>query len=322
MKYLRLSLMAVIVLLLPNRMNAQTTLKDATDAYNQAVQTLQTNKEAAIQQFEKAIQLCQAVGPDADSLLLSITPNLPSLYYDVAYDAYKAKKLDEALIKFQKTIEVADKYGDDRTKKKAEAVEPQLYYAIGVNFYKADNTDKALENLQNAVKINPQFTRAWLVIGLIYRKKEDVNNMMAAMDKTIEAGKAENDLKSVEQATKVTRDFLVILANKEKNKDNLDGAIEYLNKAIAYDANFSDSYYLMAAIYNKQSKWQDAVTAGKKALDLAPQEGRAKIQYELGVAYVGLNQTSDACAAFKEAAKDKNFEASAKFYIEQKLKCQ
>ncbi|MGB9746494.1 MAG: tetratricopeptide repeat protein [Bacteroidales bacterium] len=298
------------------------TLKEAYDEYNAAIALLETDKAAAIQQFEKAVSLCEAIGPEADSLKMGIVGNLPSLYYDLAYDSYKNKKMEEALARFQKTVEVAKKYGDEKTQKKAEDVEPQLYYAIGTQFYKDNNFDKALENLNEAVKLDPAFARAWLVIGLIYRKKEDINQVTGAMDKAIESAKADNDVKTADQAKKVARDFLLIKANQENKKQNYSQALDYLNKALEYDDQFSDIYYLFAVIYNKQSKWQDAVNAGEKGLKTAAPADAGKIQFELGTAYMGLNQNEKACSAFREALKDKNCEASAKYYIEQKLKCQ
>lgn len=297
-------------------------LKEAYDEYNAAIALLEIDKAMAIQQFEKAIALCEAIGPEADSLKMGIVANLPALYYDLAYDSYKNQKMEEALTRFQKTVEVAKKYGDERTQKKAENVEPQLYYAIGSQFYKENNFDKALENLNEAVKLDPKFARAWLVIGLIYRKKEDINQLTGAMDKAIEASKADNDQKTAGQAEKVARDFLLIKANQENKKKNYSQALDYLNKALKYDDQFSDIYYLFAVIYNKQSKWQDAVNAGEKGLKIAAPADAGKIQFELGIAYMGLNQNERACSAFRESMKDKNFEASAKYYIEQKLKCQ
>jgi tetratricopeptide (TPR) repeat protein len=320
MKQLKMFVVAVMILL-PPALQAQT-LKDATDAYNSAVQLIATDKSAAIVQFEKCLELCTAVGAEADTLKQSVSNGLPGMYYDVAMDSYKAKKIDEALAGFQKAAEVATKYGDEKIKQKALSTEPKLYFAIGNLAFNANDLDKALTNFKKATELDAQYTKAWLALGLVYRKKEDPTNLMAVMDKAIEAGMSENDQKSVDQATKVTRDYLMILSEKSKAKEDYTKALDYLKKAIGYDPKYSDAFYFTAVIYNKQSKWQDAVNAGKKALEnLASGTDGAKIHYELGTAYMNLNDTENACAEFKLALPNKNYEQSAKYYIEQKLKC-
>jgi tetratricopeptide (TPR) repeat protein len=320
MKHLKMFIVAILVLL-PAFLQAQT-MKEATEAYNSAVQLMSTDKVAAITQFEKCLELCATVGAEADSLKLSVTGGLPGVYFDVAMDAYKAKKTEEALAGFQKTAEVAEKYGDDKTRQKALSTEPKLYFAIGYAAYNASDFEKALTNLKKAVELDAQYTKAWFALGMVYRKKDDPANMMNAMDKAIEAGLAENDQKTVDQATKATRDYMMILADKAKGKEDYAKALDYLKKSLGYDPKYPDAHYFMAVIYNKQSKWQEAVNAGKKALEnLAEGTDGAKIQYELGTAYMNLNDTGNACSAFKAAMTSKNYEQSAKYYIEQKLKC-
>ena len=86
----------------------------------------------------------------------------------------------------------------------------------------------------------------------------------------------------------------------------------------------TDIYYQLAVIYNKQSKWDAAIEAGNKALELFGDAGTtkdARIYYELGNSYYGKSDNIAACDAYKKAAKG-DYEALAKYQIEQVLKCQ
>lgn len=319
MKHLKL-FVAGAFSLLALAVQAQT-MKDATDAYNSAVQLMATDRGAAIAEFEKCLDLCNTVGTEADSLKITVEAGLPGVCYDKAVELFNNKKYDEALAAFQKTEDVSKKYNNQATLDKINSNLTKLYFAIGYQAYTGGDLEKAITNLKKSTELDPENTKSWLVLGFVYRKKEDATNMTAAMDKAIAAGTADNDQKTVDQAKKVTSDFLLSLADKLRNKGDLDNSLSYLKKVLSYDANYSNAYYLQAVIFNKQSKWQEAVTAAKKAMETNGTADNAKSQYELGVAYMNLNDTGNACAAFKAAMVNKNYEQGCKYFIEQKLKC-
>jgi tetratricopeptide (TPR) repeat protein len=85
---------------------------------------------------------------------------------------------------------------------------------------------------------------------------------------------------------------------------------------------FPETHFLLATIYNEQSRYQDAVNSAQRAIDLfnGTKDETAKIYFELGKAYEGLGDITRACAAYNDAAYG-NYEASAKYQMEHVLKC-
>jgi hypothetical protein len=75
----------------------------------------------------------------------------------------------------------------------------------------------------------------------------------------------------------------------------------------------------MAIAYNGESKWDDAITAANKALELETAD-KSDIHFELGKSYEGKGDGAAACQSYKSVTGGANVSA-AKYQIEQVLKC-
>ena len=96
-------------------------------------------------------------------------------------------------------------------------------------------------------------------------------------------------------------------------------AIENLNASLEYNNAEPKAYYYLALAYNGTSKWDDAITAGNKALELTT-EDKSDIYFQLGLSYEKKGDATAACENFKKVTTGNNV-AAAKFEIEQTLKC-
>jgi tetratricopeptide (TPR) repeat protein len=298
-------------------------LKDAIDTYNTALELASTNIEAAIEHMEKSREIATRLGEEGEEVKEQAEIQIPGMYYDKAMGHYRERNIEQAIEGFEKAVRVSEEFHDANSKRRSENVLHQLY-AIQANAeFRENNNDEALELFDKALKINPQHARSHLGKGLVYRRLEDAESFRKSMDQAIETGLASGDEQTAQTAETTARDFFLVRAVRAKGEENYDLALEFLNSSLAYDQNLPETHFLLAATYNEQSRYQNAVNSAKKAIDLSngAREETAKMYFELARGYEGLGNTSEACSAYSQAAFG-NYEASAKYQMEHVLKCQ
>ena len=164
-KYKQLFLIIVSTFILVPFSGISLTKNDAISAYNEGAQLIKSDPGGAIEAFNKCIKLCDAVGDEAEETRVLAETQLPGLHYKIAMESYKQKKIEEAIEKFQKTGEVAEKYNNSNILAKVNNIVPQLYMVLGNSLMK-QNPQEALENLDKAIELNPNLAKAYLSKGL------------------------------------------------------------------------------------------------------------------------------------------------------------
>jgi tetratricopeptide (TPR) repeat protein len=318
MKSFKSTIFIFIIGMLPLLAPAQT-LKDASDAYNEAAMLFSTDKESSVQLLEKALKICNSFGPEGDTIRQKIVGFLPGLYYELANVVYKDKKYEEAIPKIKKAAEVADLYKDELYQQRCTRLMANTYFYLGSNALKNNLPDTAVEYYQASIKLDPKAYK-WFNISQIYLKKGNEEKMEDAMDKTLELAKTENDTASINKTNKLGRQYFYAQASAIQNKDG-SKAIIYLDKAVRYDPKYADAYYMKFLIAYKLKRWQDAADAANLAIanETDPNE-LPKIYFKLGWTYVYLKKAPEACAAFKESAKSKDYVNEAKINMKN-LQC-
>ena len=205
---MKIKIIALFLFLLPFVLNGQT-INDAKDAYNKGAKTFSTDKDSTLIYWEQSLSICKTLGTSGDSLRMKIEIFIPSLYYELASTSYKEKKYDEALTKEQKALQVAETYKDEKNKQRVTKLITSINIAIGVDYYKKSDLDNAVKYWEVAVNIDPKLEKVWYNIALAYLKKGDAEKMGAAMDKTFELAKADNDSVTIKNATKQCKDFTI-----------------------------------------------------------------------------------------------------------------
>lgn len=297
------------------------TKNDAVTAYNDGAQLIKSDPQGAMEAFNKCIELCNAVGAEADETKVLAETRLPSLQYKIAMESYKEKKLTEAIEKFEKAGEMAGKYKNDQILAKTKKVIPQLYMVVGNSLMKQD-PQKALENLDKALQLDPNMAKAYLSKGLIYKGLGDEANMEEALSKTIETGYAHNDIKTAKKAEQVMETFYFNKAVKAVQTGNTDEAQTGFNKTVELGTKNPTVYYQLGKIHNSKKEYDLAVKSLKRALEFEKggSEEKAGIYFEMGNAYLGAGDSTKACNSYKKALFG-NYVESAKYQIEQVLKC-
>jgi tetratricopeptide (TPR) repeat protein len=322
-KFLRKLLLITGMSLVISLQSHGQTVNDAIEAYNTGIDLIESDIRAAIESLERSHEIASGLGAEGEDVKEQAEKQIPGLYYEMGLNQYRERNIDMAVEGIEEAIEVSEKYGDDATRTRSENLLHQLYAIQANAAFRENNNEKALDLYDKALVINPQHARSHLGKGLVYRRMDDAESFRESMDNAIEAGLMTNEVQIAQTAETTARDFFLVRAVKAKGEQNYSQAIEFINISLTYDQNFSESHFLLAGVYNEQSRYQDAVKSAQKALDLmnGSRDEAAKVHFEMGKAYAGLGNTSQACTAFKNAAHGQYAE-SANYQIEHVLKCQ
>jgi len=307
---MKMKIIALLMFLLPFVMNGQT-ITDAKDAYNKGAKVYTTDKDSALIYFEQSLGICKTVGTEGDSLRMKIETYLPGIYYDIANAAYKEKKFDEALAKGEKASQIAEQYKDERNKQKVSKLLVAANFAQANNYFRSNDLENATKYYEITVKLDPKLSKAWYNMAQAYMKKGDAEKMSIAMDKTFELAKAENDTATIGRATKQCRDFYYKQGLAAFGKNENGNALSNFNKSLGYDAKFTDAMYIIANIYNKQTKSKEALEVCNTALKYET-SATTRFYFQMGYAYVALKQNGEACSVFKKVVDSKDKDLAPK----------
>jgi tetratricopeptide (TPR) repeat protein len=312
----------VIFLMLLTATSFAQTKNDAIAAYNEGVKLLTTDPAGALAEFERCIEVCTSLGEEGEETKALAEIQIPKLHYSLARESMKAKNYVAAIEKFNKAIETADMYNDEKVKSSSLKLIPQLHYILANSYSKGQDFENAHANYDKAIEYDPNYTKAILGKGLVYRTQGDVENMKVTLDKVIEIGLNTNDPKSVETAEKVLQNTYFNAAVRALSEQKTEEAEEALKLTIDYGNESVEAYYQLGKIFNTKKQFNEAVAKINKALELETggEEAKAKLYYELATSYVGLGDTTAACDAYKNASFGAYAE-NAKYQIEHVLKC-
>ena len=288
------------------------TKNDAAIAFNAAAQLASTDIPGAIKAMTDVISMCDKVGADANDLKEKAQKSIPAWHYQMANNFLKEKKIDEAQLSLEKSLELAILYKDTDAKDRASQQLSKVYVSKGYSSLKIEKSDEAISYFDKAIALEPTYAKAYFGKGQACKKKSDFDKMKEAMDLAISNGNATGDTNSVHNAKSMMRDNLVTRASKSVQKGANEQAIALANSALTYEEQNKDAFYLLAVAYNKTSKWDNAIEAANKglALEAGPREKKALYYFELGNAQKGKGETSAACASFKNAAFGVNAKAA------------
>ena len=297
------------------------TKDEAVNAYNRAVTLVSSDPQQAVNAMREAAEIASKAD-DADTIQQMAEQQIPVLQYNYATALYKDKKIDEAIEGYIQAHDFAVQYNDNSTAEKTNELLPKLYLSKGINEYKAGQFEEAVKSYTQAIELDSSVARAWLNMGLAYKKLDKAPEMKQAMDKAIEVGTSTNDEKTVEAARKTMGDDLLMSANSSFKSNNLQATANKLEEAISYNDNNPEIFYLYAVTLNKLSKFDEALAQTQKGLSVEQDdaEKKARFYFEMGNAQMGKGDNTAACDSYKKAAVGKLAE-SANYQIKTVLKC-
>lgn len=275
------------------------TRAEVIDLYNDGVKSVQTNIDSAILKFEQVIQMSEKVGETANDMKQKATQSIPGMYLKSAANKLTAKEPAAAVVKRAKQAQAsAELYGNAQVKESAGKILLQSYNRMATEFASKKNYDNALATFDSVLAINPEYLPAIYNKGLIYRS---LNNS-AAFEETIDMYLSKAEEKDKTKASTMALEYFRAAGSKANQGNNIDEALNLLNKAAKYGDD-KDLFYYYADVYNKQGNHDKALELAGKGLQMetGSPEAKAKFHFQIGLAQVGKGQTAQACASFKNA---------------------
>ncbi|NOX86154.1 MAG: tetratricopeptide repeat protein [Chlorobi bacterium] len=297
------------------------TVEDAGLKYNEANTAFQNKQYAnAITLYKDALSMAEAAGPDADQLKGNIQTQLVNAFYKNGIALYKQKKYDESVKSLREGQSLAKSVGNNSMASKIEGIIPKIYSSKGLSLVKQKKLDDALAAFQEARTVNPKCVISFYGESIAYKDMGDMEKMKASVEKAIEYGSENPKMKKyADKAKTVAAKALLSEATKELQKEHSATAVKYFNDSFKYKPGDAEAYFYLAIAYNKLKKYDDAITAANKAIEMK-QNDKSDIYFQLGLAYEGKGNTAKACSSFKKVTSGDNVEA-AKYEMTQKLKC-
>lgn len=332
MKFINKSLLVLFVGLLTSAAYAQSTYEDAVNLYNAGDEQARAKEyDKAIESYKQAAVIGEELGtPQGTDIKTRSEQQIPKVQINKAgsmFNAFRSSKqipdLDKAIAEFEKTVEIAEEYGDDRVMQTAQGYVPQLYYQKGTMLFKREMYKEADNALNSSIQANANYAQPYYTKGLVAKKlSEDINDALRWFDQAIAVADKTNKGQISRQARNAAHDELLFRGAKLIESKNYSDAIDLLKLATEYDAESADVYYRIAEAYNKQSKYDLAISNAKTALthENGGKTDKAKIYFEMGFAYQMKGNKAEACSAYTDASFG-SFKAPAEHSMEFELKC-
>ena len=273
-------------------------------AYNEGASVAQTDPQAAIKAFENVVNLSKQVGDSAADLRQKAVKVLPSLYYNVASDAFTAKKpAAEVIGAAKKAVAAAEKYENPTTKQNSNLLLIKAYNGLAGEYFSKDDYKNALASFDSVLMINPDYSSTIYNKALIYMKQANSDDFEKTIDLYISKMKPGTDDAKIKQASTLALGYFRASGAKADQANKLDESLVSLTKAAKYGEDKDLNYYF-AEVYNKQNAFDKGLEYAQKGLALEPgaPEAKAKFYFQLALAQEGKGQTAEACESFKNAS--------------------
>ena len=289
-------------------------LEKATEIYNNAAAAIENNKAEAITLFEQALGMAETLGDEGAEIVAQCKGILPKLYISLGKDLVNEKNLDEAIAKFQKAVEVGEKFGDTDVAAEAKGLIPQILMADANGMLNEKNFEGAVAGYQKVIDADPANGQAHLRKGQALAQLGKADDAIKSFELAAENGQEEQAAKQLSNA------YVKKAAACQKAKD-MKGALENAQKSTQYADNANAQKIIgMSAMQLKQNKVAAEAFEAYLAMNPNAITKEAGIVYNLGTALVALGENDKACGYFQKIAQDAKYGEGARYQITQ-LKC-
>lgn len=304
---------------------------EAVTLYNQAQELAGAGElEDAIATYRDALEIAE--NNELPDISERIRSNIARVYYTRASRAFQQfqqqkniEAVNQAIEYFEDAQEAGQEFNDEQVVQQTSRALPQLHYLKSTIQFRNENYDAAMASLDTAIELNPNYPTAHYQRAIVYKKQNPNDNEQTFeyYDRAIELAEQLGDNRTLNNARTGAAEELIYRANNLKENDNYSRAIELLNRVSQYDSDNADAHYRLAEVHNLEGNYNEAIQYANQALEYETGgvTERAKIYYELGTAYKGLDQSGNACSAF-ENANYGEFSDPASHELEFVLECE
>ena len=280
-------------------------MAQATENYNNGAMELQRgNKEAALGYFQTALTMAEALGDEGVDIVTNCKNTIPALMASIGKDLVKAENFDAAIEQFNKTIEVAESYGNTEVVEEAKTLIPQVLMSKAGDLLNAKDFAAASAAYQQVLDANPENGMAALRLGMA----------LAAQGKTAEAEAAYVQAAANGQeanANKQLSNMYVKLAQAALKGKKFQEVVDFAAKSNQYLEN-ANAYRFAASASQQLGKNADCIANYEKYLELSPNAKDANgVKFTIAALYQQAGNNAKAKEYYQAVVSDPQFGASA-----------
>ncbi|MBQ7771162.1 MAG: tetratricopeptide repeat protein [Bacteroidales bacterium] len=280
-------------------------IAQATENYNNGAMELNMgNKDAALNYFQTALTMAEALGEEGAEVATNCKNTIPVLMTSIAKDLIKAENFDGALEQLNKTIKTAEGFGAADVVADAKALIPQVLMSKAGNMLNAKNFAGAAEVYQQVVAADTTNGMAALRLGMA----------LGALGKGADAEKAyllaarHGQEKS---ALKQLSNTYVKQAAALLKAKNYQGAVDAALKSNEYLEN-ATAMKVAGTAASQLKKNEDAISYLEKYLQLSPNaKDAAQMNYTIAALAQTMGNKEKAKAFYQKIVTDPKFGPTA-----------
>lgn len=188
----KIILMFAAVVMAAGVMSAQD-INQATESYNNGAMELQMgNNEAAIENFQAALTMGEALGDEGADLVANCKKAIASATLSMAKDLYNAKDFEGAAAAFVKAKEVAEGYGETEIAEEAAELVNQAnalkFNTEGKAAMKAKDFPTAISCFTKVLELDPTNGATAVQLGQAYMNAGQLDEAITALETAMANG--------------------------------------------------------------------------------------------------------------------------------------
>ena len=288
-------------------------LATATATYNSGAEALTMgNKTSALEYFQKALTMAEALGDEGADVVAKCKSAIPSVILSIGKEFYNNKDFSNAKAKFVEAAEVAKKYGNQEVTAEVESLLPTVGKRIALakvnDAMKNKDIAGVLAGYEEAMAIDTTDANTAFNYGQFLCKSGKFDDAVKYLELAARHGQ-EGNAKAVLSTTFLKKAAAQLKAGKYAD------AVTFAEKAISYKEN-AQAYLIAGQASQKANKNADAIANFEKYLEAAPTAKNAgAIAFTVGALYQQTGNKAKAVEFYKKVEADPQFGAQAKTLI-------
>ena len=288
-------------------------LATATATYNSGAEALTMgNKTSALEYFQKALTMAEALGDEGADVVANCKSAIPSVILSIGKEFYNNKDFSNAKAKFVEAAEVAKKYGNQEVTAEVESLLPTVGKRIALakvnDAMKTKDIAGVLAGYEEAMAIDTTDANTALKYGQFLGNAGKFDDAVKYLELAARHGQEGN-------ATAVLATTFLKKAAAQLKAGKYADAVTFAEKAISYKEN-AQAYLIAGQASQKANKNADAIANFEKYLEAAPTAKNAgAIAFTVGALYQQTGNKAKAVEFYKKVEADPQFGSQAKTLI-------
>lgn len=285
-------------------------LATATSTFNSGAEALAANnKTGALEYFQKALSIAEALGEEGKDVAENCKNAIPSTILSIGKELYNNKDFAGAKARFEEAAKVATEYGNTEVSDEVAELLPTVSKRIALakvnDAMKAKDINGVISAYEEAVALDTTDANTALKFGQFLGNAKKYDEAVKYLEMAGRNGQ-EGNAKSLLSTT-----FLKNAADQLKAGKYAD-AVALAEKANSYKEN-AQAYLVAGQASQKSNKNADAITNFEKYLELAPTAKNANaIAFTVGALYQQGGNKAKALEFYKKVENDPQFGPQAK----------